>query len=87
MLERLSPGIAELAKQKDQLVGMLERAERALDGHGPHAEREQGRHRRRPAPLAPILQKLADTGSSLPKSLQILLTFPFTDKAGGRDQG
>jgi phospholipid/cholesterol/gamma-HCH transport system substrate-binding protein len=37
--------------------------------------------------LGPILRNLANTGSSLPKSLQILLTFPFTDQAVGGIKG
>src|SRR5439155_11696901 len=29
----------------------------------------------------PILQNLADTGQNLPKSLQVLATYPFSDEA------
>ena len=81
VLEQLSPGIAELAKQKDQLVGMLNALNalstvtiRTLNASKDNIVDDLRQ-------LAPILQQLANTGSSLPKSLQILLTFPFTDKA------
>ena len=30
--------------------------------------------------LAPILRELADAGQALPQSLQVLLTYPFTDQ-------
>jgi phospholipid/cholesterol/gamma-HCH transport system substrate-binding protein len=30
--------------------------------------------------LAPILQQLANAGQALPQSLQVLLTYPFTDQ-------
>jgi phospholipid/cholesterol/gamma-HCH transport system substrate-binding protein len=81
VLNTLSPGIAELAKQKDQLVGMLN----ALNALSTVTVRTLGASKNDIVndlrALAPILQNLANTGSSLPKSLQILLTFPFTDKA------
>ena len=35
--------------------------------------------------LAPVLDKLADAGSSLPNSLQVFLTYPFVDAAVGKD--
>ncbi|MCW2757064.1 MAG: virulence factor Mce family protein [Nocardioidaceae bacterium] len=35
--------------------------------------------------LAPTLDKLAEAGSALPKSLQVSLTYPFVDEAVGRD--
>jgi phospholipid/cholesterol/gamma-HCH transport system substrate-binding protein len=81
VLENFSPGIAELAKQKDQLVGMLNALNtlstvtvRTLNASKDNIISDL-------RTLGPILQQLANTGSSLPKSLQILLTFPFTDKA------
>ena len=35
--------------------------------------------------LAPVLDKLADAGSSLPNSLQVFLTYPFVDAAVVKD--
>jgi phospholipid/cholesterol/gamma-HCH transport system substrate-binding protein len=87
VLADLSPGIAELAREKDQLVHMLTALHKlstvtvqTLDASKNDiiADLQQ---------LAPILRNLANTGSSLPKSLQILLTFPFTDQAVGGIKG
>jgi phospholipid/cholesterol/gamma-HCH transport system substrate-binding protein len=81
VLRTLSPGVAELASQKDQLVGMLNALNRLSTVTVSTLDASKDNIIADLRLLAPILQKLANTGSALPKSLQILLTFPFTDHA------
>lgn len=81
VLTDLSPGLSELARQKDQLVGMLDALNRLSTVTVRTLDASKNDIVNDLRSLAPILKNLADTGSSLPKSLQILLTFPFTDKA------
>jgi phospholipid/cholesterol/gamma-HCH transport system substrate-binding protein len=81
VLRGLAPGIAELAKQKDQLVGMLDALNRLSTVTVRTLDASKNDIVDDLSSLAPILRNLANTGASLPKSLQILLTFPFTDQA------
>lgn len=81
VLTSLSPGIAELAKQKDQLVGMLNALNQLSTVTVSTLDKSKDNIVADLRSLAPILQNLANTGSAFPKSLQVLLTFPFTDKA------
>jgi phospholipid/cholesterol/gamma-HCH transport system substrate-binding protein len=80
-LEDLAPGIDALNHQRDQLVGML----RALDDLSAVAVDTVNRSRddliADLRALAPILQKLAEAGSDLPRSLQFFLSYPFPDYA------
>ncbi|MFC9974496.1 MCE family protein [Spirillospora sp. NPDC127200] len=79
VLEDLAPGLKTLEEQRGALVRMLT----SLDALSKVAVRtvEQSRedivadlHA-----LEPILRKLSDAGRDLPRSLQALVTFPFTD--------
>ena len=78
-LTELSPGLRSLSEQTDQLVGMLQ----ALDDLGTVAVDVIRRSKENIVAdleaLAPILQRLVQAGSDLPKALEILPTFPFTD--------
>lgn len=80
-LEDLAPGIDALNHQRDQLVTML----RALDElSGVAVDVVERSHEDLIADLralAPILQKLAEAGSDLPRSLQFFLSYPFPDYA------
>jgi phospholipid/cholesterol/gamma-HCH transport system substrate-binding protein len=80
-LEDLGPGIDALHHQRAQLVTMLQ----ALDELSVVAVDTIGRSREDLVAdlraLAPILQKLAEAGSDLPRSLQFLLSYPFPDYA------
>jgi phospholipid/cholesterol/gamma-HCH transport system substrate-binding protein len=80
-LEDLAPGIDALNNQREQLVVML----RALDELSDVAVDTVNRSREDLVAdlraLAPILQKLAEAGSDLPRSLQFLLSYPFPDYA------
>ncbi|MGI5169526.1 MCE family protein [Spirillospora sp. CA-253888] len=79
VLEDLAPGLKTLEEQRGALVRMLT----SLDALSKVAVRtvEQSRedivadlHA-----LEPVLRKLSDAGRDLPRSLQALVTFPFTD--------
>ncbi|WHT21994.1 MCE family protein [Crossiella sp. CA-258035] len=79
-LEHLAPGLAVLNTQRDQLVEML----RALDKLAVTATDTVRRSSANLVAdlklLEPVLRKIAEAGESLPKSLEILVTFPFTDQ-------
>ncbi len=80
-LDDLGPGLAELDRQRAQLVDMLRSLDR-LSGVATNvvnASRDDLLADLRS--LQPVLQKLADSGQNLPDSLQILGSFPFTDAA------
>lgn len=80
-LDNLAPGIKELSAQREQLVDMLQSLDR-LSGVATNVI-----NRSREDVLAdlrlltPILQKLAESGQNLPKSLEVLASPPFTDAA------
>ncbi|QKG27089.1 MCE family protein [Actinomadura verrucosospora] len=80
ILTDLTPGLKVLEEQRGQLVTMLGALDRlskvavkvTRDSHDDIIADLHG--------LAPTLRKLADTGDDLPASLQVLLTFPYTDQ-------
>jgi phospholipid/cholesterol/gamma-HCH transport system substrate-binding protein len=78
-LTDLTPGLKTLEDQRGQLVDML----RSLDELSGVATDVVDKSRDDLAAdlnsLAPILRKLADAGADLPKALEVLPTFPFTD--------
>ena len=80
VLSDLSPGLNVLSQQRQQLVTMLQSLD-TLSGVATDTVNAskadlvadlQG--------LAPTLQRLADAGQDLPDSLQVLVTYPFTDQ-------
>ncbi|GGQ44161.1 phospholipid/cholesterol/gamma-HCH transport system substrate-binding protein [Actinomadura coerulea] len=81
VLDDLSPGLKVLEEQRGLLVEMLRRLERLSDVAVKtiNASKEDTAANLRS--LAVVLRKLADSGRDLPKSLEILLTYPFTDEA------
>ncbi|HEX7659261.1 MAG TPA: MCE family protein [Pseudonocardiaceae bacterium] len=87
VLNNLTPGLATLNSQRDQLVGML-KALTNLSGVAVNTvNASQADLVADLKALAPTLQHLADAGSSLPDSLQLLLTYPFTDGAAAGAKG
>jgi phospholipid/cholesterol/gamma-HCH transport system substrate-binding protein len=80
-LDGLEPGLAVLVEQREQLVGMLA----ALDRLGGVAADVVNRSRddllADLRALQPVLTGLASAGANLPKSLEVLFTFPFPDNA------
>jgi phospholipid/cholesterol/gamma-HCH transport system substrate-binding protein len=80
-LDDVRPGLAELDRQRAQLVDMLQSLDR-LSGVATHvvnASRDDLLADLRT--LSPTLTKLAASGQDLPDSLQVFGSFPFTDAA------
>ncbi|MFJ5707179.1 MCE family protein [Streptomyces sp. NPDC093105] len=80
IVTELSPGLKTLEKQRGSLITML----RALDTlSGVAVSTVEASKQDMVADLkalAPTLTALADAGADLPASLQVLLTYPFTDE-------
>ncbi|MEQ0563063.1 MCE family protein [Amycolatopsis sp. NEAU-NG30] len=80
-VDNLGPGLGVLEQQRGQLVTMLQ----ALDNLSGVATDTINRSQKDLVAdlkaLTPTLQKLGEAGNDLPKALQILLTFPFSDQA------
>lgn len=80
VLTGLSPGMKVLEKQRGSLMTML----RSLDTLSTIAVDTVNKSKDDVVAdlkaLAPTLQALADSGQDLPNSLQVLLTYPFTDE-------
>ncbi|WP_329306011.1 MCE family protein [Streptomyces sp. NBC_01260] len=80
VLTKLSPGMKVLEKQRGSLMTML----RSLDTLSTVAVDTVNKSKADMVAdlkaLAPTLQALADSGQDLPDSLQVLLTYPFTDE-------
>ncbi|WP_069169788.1 MCE family protein [Streptomyces griseus] len=80
VLTGLSPGLKVLEKQRGSLLTML----RSLDTLSTVAvdtvDRSKADMIADLKALAPTLTALADSGDDLPDSLQVLLTYPFTDE-------
>lgn len=81
VLVELEPGLKVLNEQRPQLVGMLEALDKLSDTATSVVEESQDDLVRDLELLRPTLKSLADSGDSLPRSLQLLLTPPFTDSA------
>ncbi|MCC5698790.1 hypothetical protein LH612_37210, partial [Klebsiella pneumoniae] len=88
-LRDIEPGLQVLNEQREQLVTML----RSLDELSAVATDVVNQSKddlvHNINQLAPTLHQLAAAGENLPKSLEVLLTFPFPDNAvdgiGGSD--
>ncbi|SEE15978.1 MCE family protein [Streptomyces sp. TLI_105] len=80
VLTGLSPGLKTLENQRGSLLTML----RALDTLSAVAVSTVDASKKDMVAdlkaLAPTLTALADAGADLPESLQVLLTYPFTDE-------
>ncbi|MET9725556.1 MCE family protein [Streptomyces zaomyceticus] len=80
VLTGLSPGLKTLENQRGSLLTML----RALDTLSGVAVSTIDASKKDMVAdlkaLAPTLKALADAGADLPESLQVLLTYPFTDE-------
>ncbi|MER7116018.1 MCE family protein [Saccharomonospora azurea] len=78
-LNDLTPGLEELRDQREQLVTMLESLDELSDVAVDVIHKTREDLVADLEALAPTLDGLADAGQSLPRSLEILATFPFTD--------
>ncbi|NGN65974.1 MCE family protein [Streptomyces sp. A7024] len=80
VLKNLTPGMKTLKDQRTSLVTML----RALDTLSTVAvdtiDKSKDDLVADLRALAPVLKNLADSGRDLPKSLQVMFTYPFTDE-------
>ncbi|MBO2447974.1 MCE family protein [Actinomadura barringtoniae] len=80
VLDDLSPGLKVLEEQRGRLVKMLT----SLDELSKVATKVIAQSKDNTAAdlrdLSVILRKLSDAGRDLPKSLQVLITYPFTDE-------
>jgi phospholipid/cholesterol/gamma-HCH transport system substrate-binding protein len=80
VLTGLSPGMKVLEKQRGSLLTML----RSLDTLSTVAVTTINKSKADTIAdlkaIAPTLRALADSGNDLPDSLQVLLTYPFTDE-------
>jgi len=81
VLNQLTPGIAELAGQRRQIVAMINALDhlQATTEHTVAVTRETTVEDLRL--LGPVLDQLIAARSDLPKSLQVLATYPFTPGA------
>lgn len=86
-LDGLSPGMKVLVKQRKQLVAMLRSLDRLSSVTVDTLDAAQDDIVADLKSLEPILQQLAKSGQDLPKSLQILLTYPFPDSVLGAIKG
>ncbi|MGH1562160.1 MCE family protein [Mumia sp. DW29H23] len=78
-LEDLSPGMEVIVQQREQLVSMLESLDKLADVTVETLDKAQDDIVADLRLLEPILTQLAKSGSDLPNSLEILLTYPFPD--------
>ncbi|WP_199434441.1 MCE family protein [Qaidamihabitans albus] len=80
-IDDLAPGLQVLEQQRGQLVTMLQ-ALRDLSGVAVDTvNQSQEDLVANLRALLPTLRKLGEAGSDLPKALEVLLTFPFSDAA------
>ncbi|WP_020669848.1 MCE family protein [Amycolatopsis nigrescens] len=78
-LDDLAPGLRVLTEQRDQLVGMLQAVDELSGVAVDTVHRSRDDLVADLRALAPTLGKLAEAGDALPKSLQLLFTYPLPD--------
>jgi phospholipid/cholesterol/gamma-HCH transport system substrate-binding protein len=76
-LDDLTPGITLLNHQRHQLVTMLHSLDKLSTVAVDTVNKSRDDLVANLKSLRPVLHKLAEAGDSLPKSLQLLLTYPF----------
>ncbi|SFJ14924.1 MCE family protein [Amycolatopsis sacchari] len=80
-IDNLGPGLAVLEQQRTQLVTMLQALQNLSGVTVDTINKSQEDLVADLRALLPTLQKLGEAGADLPKSLELLLTYPFTDSA------
>lgn len=80
-VDNLGPGLQVLEQQRSQLVTMLQALQNLSGVAQKTINASQADLVADLRALLPTLQKLGQAGSDLPKSLELLLTYPFTDSA------
>ncbi|XVS67186.1 MCE family protein [Actinosynnema sp. CA-299493] len=79
VLDGLEPGLRVLHDQRGQLVGLLNALRELSDVAVDTVNRSREDLVADLRALEPTLRRLAESGQNLPQSLEMLLTFPFTD--------
>lgn len=87
VLDGLSPGMKVMVEQRKQFVSMLTALDKLSNVTVDTLDKAQEDIIADFQSLEPILQQLAKSGSDLPNSLQILLTYPFPDSVLGTIKG
>lgn len=87
VLDGLSPGMKVLVQQRKQFVSMLKALDRLSGVTVDTLDKAQKDMVADFRAMEPILTQLAKSGSDLPNSLQILLTYPFPDSVLGAIKG
>ncbi len=80
VLDNLTPGLRVLADQRTQLVTLLNSLNTLSGVAVDTINKSKTDMVASLQALAPILRQLANAGQALPQSLQVLLTYPFTDQ-------
>ena len=80
-LDNLGPGLKALEDQRGQLVTMLQALNDLSGVATDTVNKSQEDLVANLKALQPTLQKLGEAGNDLPKALELLLTFPFSDAA------
>jgi phospholipid/cholesterol/gamma-HCH transport system substrate-binding protein len=80
VLDDLGPGLDVLEQQRGALVTMLRALEKLSGVAVTTIDKSKEDMVADLRALAPVLANLSDAGRNLPKSLQVLLTYPFTDE-------
>jgi phospholipid/cholesterol/gamma-HCH transport system substrate-binding protein len=80
VLDNLTPGLRVLADQRNQLVTLLNSLHTLSGVAVDTINKSKTDMVASLQALAPTLQQLANAGQALPQSLQVLLTYPFTDQ-------
>ena len=81
VLTDLQPGLAVLNEQRPQLVGLLAALDKLSNTATDVVKKSRQDLVHDLEQLRPTLRGLADSGDSLPRSLEVLATPPFTDAA------
>jgi phospholipid/cholesterol/gamma-HCH transport system substrate-binding protein len=81
VIEHIGPGLRVLSEQRQQLVTMLQSLDNLSGVAVDTVNKSKADLVADLEAIAPSLRKLAEAGDSLPKALEILLTFPFSDGA------
>ncbi|MFD0201128.1 MCE family protein [Saccharothrix carnea] len=79
VLDGLEPGLRVLHEQRGRLVGLLDALRDLSDVAVDTVNRGRDDLVADLRALEPTLRRLAESGQDLPQSLEMLLTFPFTD--------
>lgn len=80
-LDSMEPGLRAANKQRDQIVDMLGSLRRLSGVATDTIDRSRDDLLKDLRSLSPTLHQLSEAGKNIPKSMQILLSYPFADHA------